>query len=219
MAIASDDYHNYFAYFIASERLRYAWINAFFERNLNMIADKIGPNGVIVTPTPHAASEYSTTLTELIEAFDPYNDDPRLNIFASSGPRGRFLHSGLPFLVISRRPIYPDMPCKGEDPNFVALNLAAVHDETELTNLVDTLIRACINKENDILPLISGFAKDLSKQYSKEHEGWQFNFEDTLELKPNIMGIGLNFNSVIRDVQKAIQTHRARKINKKLGPL
>lgn len=206
--ISPDDHHSYFAYYLPTTRLRYEWINEFFTENFGLIADKIGPKGVIVAPTVGAAGEYSSELIRLMEAFDP--------IYR---PSSTFLHAQFPFLVVSRGPIIADMPTSGELSDFVALNLAAVQDKAELSNLVDTLIQACLSEVKDILPLVSGLAKDLSKEYNDRHGGWSFAFSEALELKPNILGITVNINSVFKDMQRNIRAYRQRKISKEIGPL
>ena len=203
--ISPDDYHSYFAYYLPTDRLHYEWINKYFADNFNLIADKIGPNGVIVAPNIRAVSDYAAELTVLLKRF-----------YAG----GLFLHSGFPFLVISRRPIYPDMPQDSSaDPNFIALNLAAVRDEAELGKLIDTLIQAGLRQEKDILPLISGLAKDLSREYDSQYGGWSDDFSDAIELKPNVMGVGVNVNLIIHEVQKFLRMRRERKLNKKIGPV
>ena len=204
--ISPDDNHNYFAYYLPTTRLRYEWINEFFTSNFSLIADKIGPEGVIVAPTVNASEEYSSELIRLLEEFYPM------------GRSARFIHSGFPFLVVSRRPIASGTIHGSKELECVALNLAAVRDEEELRNLVDTLILACLSRVDDILPLASGLAKDLSKEHNDEH-GWSFSFKEAVEIKPNVFGIGINVSSILSDMHRNIKIYRQRKLNKEIGPI
>jgi hypothetical protein len=209
-AIGSDDYHVYFVYYAPTRLLQYEWINGFFKERFFMIADKIGPTGVIITPTLGAEEGYTGELL-----------DATWGMGEKWAQRARFLDAGFPFLIMSRGPIDPRVPAQTSDedePNFVALNLAAARDESELAGLIDTLIQACLRGEEDVLPLVSGLSRNLSGEYDGKY-GVVRMFSEALELKPNVMGLGVNINSILQNIPRIFKVRRARNIEKRIGPL
>jgi hypothetical protein len=99
-----------------------------------------------------------------------------------------FLHTGLPFLVVSRRPVRPaDNPAP-----FAAINLASL-DEAKLLLLFDSLIEAAsegadlVDRAPDLGSALAGH--DLDDDAAL--------FEQAIEIRPSIFGVGLNGNALL----------------------
>ena len=103
----------------------------------------------------------------------------------------------------------------GKSPNFVAVNLAAVKDPHDLANLIDDIGWA-IENGDDVLKAVDRLARNLIDQYNDKDGRYSFAFSEALELKPNVMGIGVNLNSIIDDVINNFRVRRERK--KRIGP-
>lgn len=199
--IGRDDYHSYFAYFLPSTRMKYEWINQFFEDRFDSIATKIGPEGVIIAPLRHALSRYRDEIvSELYRAANPIKRS-QLHYLLSSG---------FPFLIVSRHPIGTLLTHSNEEA-AVALNLAAMRDADQLAELLDTLIDAALRSVDDMLECIPDLSRRLLTEPESQDGGLQISdFLQALELKPNVMGVGLNINEAIRIVQR-LQARRKRR--------
>jgi hypothetical protein len=210
--IADDDNHGYFLYYMPGRRLSYQWINDYFASELASLAGQIGPRGgLVIAPNLVALTDYSAELLARIT---------ELGIPVTST---RFLRSGFPFLIISRWPLHSDKMIDGSQPNFIAINLAALDEKYKLMSFIDNVCAAIDGlyyseiegEEHDFLKSIGSLDKDLTKQYNDKYGRYSFAFSEALELKPNIMGIGVNLNSIIHDVLNNLHVRRERR--KKIG--
>ena len=211
--ITDDDDHGYFLYYMPARRLSYQWVNDYFASKLVTLAGQIGPRGgLMIVPNLVALTDYSAELLARIS---------ELGISVTST---RFLRSGFPFLIVSRWPLHSDKMIDGSRPNFVAVNLAAIDDEVKLTSFIDDLcstidlgflVEEKEGEGEDYLKAISSLDKDLTKQYDDKYGRYSFAFSEALELKPNVFGIGVNIDSIIRDVLNNLHVRRERK--KKMG--
>ena len=197
LAIAAEDPHSHFLDFLPTRRVRYEWINDWVASRFDSLAAKLGPDAVIVTAPVGREEEFwrsmSRTQVELMQSFQP---DRR---YADPG----FLHSGWPFLVVSRRPLAVPAgpPAEREHADFAAVNLAE-YAEPELGVLLDELVeraRAGADLLDAVPSLMSG-PHAISK-------GSDWHFDQALELKPNVFGIGLNVNAIFA----SLRSYRARR--------
>jgi hypothetical protein len=184
LAIGKDDPHRAFVYFLPTRRVKYEWINDWVYERFSVLATKLGPDAVIVAPPPgeHHDDYYAAWRDPLSaqSAFSPVSEQ-------ESG----VLHSGFPFLVVSRRPV--GVVTAGKTP-FAAVNLATL-DAEGLTLLIDDLVEAAYNGL-DLLDSIPSINADLSHEYD-ETGGWSEIIAEGIQLRPNVFGMGLDLNAMI----------------------
>jgi hypothetical protein len=208
-AIVDDRGHTFFAYFLPARRLRYDWVNAFFGKNFSTIASRIGPNGVIVTPTEHATSAFTDEVRAALEELDQRTKRAE-----------PVLETGYPFLIVSKTPLgaeHPDPDPDAESRNAVAINLAAVKDESELAALVDTVIYSGVqNDGRDVVAVASGLARDLAKDDDPDG-GWPEYLSEAVQLRPNVFGVGVDVGGVAKVVRAAWRKRSAQRLHKELG--
>lgn len=191
-AVEMDGFHAHFAYYIPSLRFEYAWINVWFEAHFDALAARIGPlGGVVIAPLAGREQAYrdsfaSNAALALDESFQVSRGTDRR--------ASQILHSGLPLLVVSQRPVGTRNP-DAHSADFAAINLAG-YDEQGLGRLLDALL-AAIAENRDVIDAIpaSTLASPQSALVGSDNVAWLV--EHGLELKPNVFGIGLNVNAII----------------------
>jgi hypothetical protein len=117
---------------------------------------------------------------------------------------------GHPLLIVSR---FPLSVLQGRDDqqlhDFVVIDLSDVATQDQLAGLIDGLITAGVNSEQDVLPRIPDVARRSGLGSSGRSHVLSGVLEEGLELKPNVMGIGLNINGLIRLIRQRLEeTHR-----------
>lgn len=171
LTVGVDDPHRSFIYYLPTDRFAHQWVNDWIYDRFQKVAGRLGPNAVLIAP--HDRDNLQESFGE---ALDWESEDD-------------FLHAGLPFLVVSRRPVRPSGD--GEPTPFAAINLASL-DEAKLGELFDVLVEAA-SKDGDLLDSIPTLGAKLANDDSDDRH----YFSQAIELKPHIFGIGLNGNLLL----------------------
>ena len=181
LSVGKDDPHRSFIYYLPTRRFAYQWINDWIYQQFHEVAARLGPDAVLIAPPPGRDRYRDWTPESLIRGFS----DALEGCHEGST---EFLHTGLPFLVVSRRPVRP-----GDDPApFAAINLASL-DETKLLLLFDILIEAA-SEGADLVDRIPDLGSKLVRNDLDDDADL---FDQAIEIKPSIFGIGLNGNVLL----------------------
>lgn len=185
MSVSSADGHEYFVYYLPAAKIASLWLNNWINSNFDLLASKLGPKAVLITAASgqedsfrHSAHEIEDNLSESLRPVGGHREEA-------------VLHEGAPMLLVTRAPLRIDLPA--DTVECAAINLSA-YGEGELAALFDHLIEA-IEEERDPLEgipvaLIDGRKDDV------------YRYSEALELKPNIFGLGVNGNAIIRLLQQ-----------------
>lgn len=183
-ALSGDTKHGLFLFFVPTSRLQYEWINSWIYERFRDLARRLGPEAVIVAPSE--GSEYRDLGSEVDRAGRAFPFD--------------ILESEFPFLVVSHS---PEALVSGDETSALAINLAAFDDKEALARLFDELILASRSGVRDVRRIhLTVPMKDLTGEYNTDQGNWDFAFEEALELKPNLFGLGLNINAVAKWFRK-----------------
>jgi hypothetical protein len=195
IAIGEDDQHQSFVYYVPSRRFTYKWINDWIYQRFYEVAARFGPNAVLIAPPPGKGYDRDTPLTNVFFDALTWRDDADWGDDWREREREEerreestsFLHSDLPFLIVSRRPVRPSDNLAP----FAAIHLASL-DEAKLALLFDSLIEA-INEGVDLLDRVP----DLGHVLATDDPSDSYGLDRAIEIKPSIFGIGLNGNVVL----------------------
>ena len=197
-SVSPNDAHNYFVYFIPGRRpydsLSTDWINEWIYNKFDRIAGTIGKQGVLVLLHQHLNSS---------ELRQDSLEDLGYCLFSRGDAHDHFLHAGMPFLIISRKPLVKNAKT-GE---AIAINLVQCKSESELANVFDIIIAGI--REDDWNSIVDRFPLQSRAQEPDSWGGWADTVNRMLELKPNIFGLGVNLNGVIDKAGEALtKKHR-----------
>ena len=201
-AVSSRDKHEFFFYYIPPHtewrpRFEYAWIDQWLRSNFDKIAVAVGPDGVIIAPSPGHNEKFITGLLKTGSGgcfFSSYNKGSNYREI----PEESILHTGFPFLIVCKHPI---LKRGGKSEGFV-INLAGCADDKDLARVFDTLVS--IVKTGDI-SLVQQLVlpKDVPELREEFESGWLSALK-SLHLKPNVFGLGINFNYLLEDVARRV---------------
>src|ERR1044072_2076925 len=202
-AVSPNDKHSYFIYYIPAHSFASDWIHEWMKEKFPEIAQQLGPKGVIIAPSPNHDQDFLEELLELYSmgAFfgdvhdqvaedeplpEPWKDPDHMEFFRQE----RMLHEDSPILIFSRSPL-----SKEGEPNMAyVINLEECRDERELGQVFDILITTIRNDNLDLLKQLS----DLLNRHNQRGEDTAVEAVDAFELKPNIFGLGINFNYLLK---------------------
>lgn len=184
LSVSRADGHEHFLYYLPAAGMASLWLNEWIQSNFDRLASNLGPQAVLITAPEGREAEFRKSGIEIFrllrDSLDPVDRSQAFDL----------LHGGGPVLIVSREPLYPEKP-KAEI-KCAAINLSA-YDPQGLAVLFDQVIDA-LETEVDPLEIISG------SEVGKDSPGYEY-FE-ALELKPNIFGVGIDGNAVIRMLRK-----------------
>ncbi|HAS8250651.1 TPA: hypothetical protein I7673_22595 [Vibrio vulnificus] len=186
LSVSLSDSHSFFVYYVPADenfmRMSTSWIDDWVHENFSKIAGMLGPNGVIVAPSPKKRWE-DGSFNEFHCLFDEYTDYD-----------DNFLYIKSPFLLISTSPIRRENVVEVER-NGIAINLASCADEKELSEVIDILIDGI--KDNNLEYIVEKFPKQNSCKAPTEGGSGFHALNNMVELKPNIFGLGVNLNAIL----------------------
>ena len=171
-------------------------------RNLQPIAARLGPKAVFIGPSEGRENDYRDSIAAM-EAINFEFDE--------------IVMSGLPLLMVSRRPLGAHLldDCQ-EDPEtdphehlrdpagFVAINIAPLGEEG-LPRFLDGVL-AALDSGEDLVKV----APDINTRVRFPESGdmWA-TLNNSLELKPNFFGVGINGNYIGQMVQRWRERRRS----------
>ncbi|MFC2121629.1 hypothetical protein ACFLTI_08550 [Bacteroidota bacterium] len=203
LSISPNDKHKYFIYFLNGHGLQKDWIEEWFKNNFSKIANELGrENGVLIMSHPNSGDNFFKDIKkaigmnprsgifsgyeEVVHLFYPKEKWKEKNRRDNSWWREyEIICDETPTLIFTRTPLKRNGKNEG-----IIIKLNTFQNESFLAELIDTLMR--IAKTDDISIL-----KELIR---KQKTG--DSFIDYLELKPNFMGIGVNFNKFFGSIGK-----------------
>jgi hypothetical protein len=182
MSVSRTDGHEYFLYFLPAQEMVSLWINDWIGANFDRLASRLGPEAVLITSPEGSEDSFLSSAEKfqwlLQESLYPVRE---------GGMEGSLvLHMGVPELIVSRHPLRLQDPQDKID--CAVINLSA-YGERDLARLFDHLINA-IDEEKDPLDAIPVVAS------AKTPPGYEY--AEAFELKPNVFGLGINGNAIIR---------------------
>jgi len=184
LSVSVADGHEHFLYYLPARGMASLWLNDWVDSNFDRLASKLGPHSVLITSPEGRENEFWKSGYEVARLLHE-SLEPRYGTLA-----GDLLHAGGPVLIISRKPLRPGH--QDEEIECAAVNLSA-YDSQSLAGLFDRVIEA-LDAGADPLEVIP------SSEIGKGSEEYQFI--EALELKPNVFGIGIDGNTVIRMLKK-----------------
>jgi hypothetical protein len=219
-AISPNDTHTFFVYFIPysdwMEGEEGGWVNRWMNEHFHRIAAEVGQHkGVFIAPPPGREREYRDSLggaqaylAQSLGIEDRYGGFFEQLFSKFGGSRRRsgdpyeeddadFLHSGAPYLIISREPILPDSSASTGE--LAVIRLAACRDESHLKEVVKIVASAIRSDDLTLLGQINDRPK--MKWRRKIFE----SLNTVIILKPEVSGVGVDLNEAIRLVDDSIQ--------------
>jgi hypothetical protein len=172
--LKGDQLHGLFLFFVPARLLQYEWVNGWVYDRFMDLGRRLGPEAVIVAPVDRHGYR---------DIRDP--DAPERGF-----ERVAVLHSGFPFLIVSPT---PDALSVGA--GALAINLAAFGNEAGVANLFDELI-ASANSGTPIDPRKLVVPAKTPSDRDQHGDDYSESVMDSLELKPNVFGVGVNINAL-----------------------
>lgn len=211
LGVSPNDSHSYFLYFIPSLNYEYAhlkWMNNYIFDNFNNLASDLGPKGVIIAPLKDKTDEFRRSYPSVeiflekstgLSKHGCFFSQPQLHPTDNDDYLEKHLHSGEPMIIFSQVPLNSTRDGKG-----ILINLSKITDEPTLGKILDAIIKTVSTDNFDgLLNLLPIFEKRNRKEDDAGDDEIE-NYLDMLELKPNIFGLGVNFNAVLTFVNKRL---------------
>ena len=213
-AVSPNDTHSYFLYVIPGKSFEFKWIAEWIEDNFNSIASSMGPEGVIIAPTPNHDEEYLMGMTGLSSGgcffysnYSVITGKPSWWDFFSKEKNGSgykreqdeeyqkydnefskqegFLHSSKPKMIFCQTPLEKE----NENTESLIIDLTTFENEKELGKLFDLIASIIMQSEKiEMLEI---------KKDDEETEINNLKLSEIFHLKPNIFGVGINFNYLL----------------------
>jgi len=184
LSVSRADGHEHFLYYLPARGMASLWLNEWIESNFDRLASKLGPQAVLITAPDGREAEFRESGDEVLRLLHDSLDPSRRSA------RSDLLHGGGPILIVSRKPLYPEKP--EAEIECAAINLSA-YDPQRLAVLFDQVIDA-VETGADPLEVIPGSEIGTGSP--------DYEFIEALELKPNVFGVGIDGNAVIRMLKK-----------------
>lgn len=192
LSVDAADRHSYFVYFVPErepyQRLSSRWITEWVHAHFGDLAQALGSTGVIVSP-PVGSHWHDQGIGEWAQ------------FFSSHSHADEFLHGRMPFLIVSRKPIGAAGPDRRES---LAINLVKCRDERELAEIFD-IVSAAI-RSGEWATIIEGFPAQDPANEPESYGGWLETLNGIITIKPNLFGIGLNFNEALEAAMRRIRS-------------
>lgn len=178
LAALSDDGHGLFLIFFPTNQLKYEWINTWIYERFGLIAQRLGPEAVLVAPVYR----------------EGYRDNLRPECpFWFGRDADILLHTGFPFLAVTRDPNMVSSPKS----DAVLINLAAFQNELSLSGLFDELIAT---KSTELPARLANLPISIPSTDLRHDDEYPprgaWILSEALELKPNFFGLGVNINNM-----------------------
>lgn len=184
LSISIADGHEHFLYYLPARGMGSLWLNDWVASNFDRLASKLGPDAVLITSPEGRENEFWESGYEVMHLMHD-SLEPHYGTLA-----GDFLHGNGPVLIISRKPLRPEH--RDEEIECAAINLSA-YDSQSLAGLFDQVIEALDAGEDPLEAIPSSEAGKGTAEYG---------FVEALELKPNVFGIGIDGNALIKMLKK-----------------
>lgn len=111
------------------------------------------------------------------------------------------LHSGRPFLIFSDTPIQ----AKDESNTAIIIDLGAYPNEKALGQVIDVLLSIMQTGDFTLLENLPNPHPDFEPRANEK----EMQYLDALELKPNVFGVGINFNYLLRKIATSFAERRS----------
>lgn len=182
----------HFIYYIPSGRFEHQQTDDWIIDRFAEIGDKLGPKATVIRPT------YSNE-GQLCE---------EIATWAANHRTFYYITHSRPLLLISEMPIGLK-PSNGEESvgKFFVLPLGKLDSNARLGRCFDTLASAASQGE-DLFDAASAFMEEVEPK-------WADGLLDSLELKPNALGLGVNLNGFIDFIRAKFSGRRNRPLTAK----
>ena len=202
-SVSPDDAHEVFVYFIPGRnpyyRLETEWINRWVINNFALVAQRLGPTGVLIAPTDAAGSFFE-------EVLQAHNGFPRPFMDQARG-EDQLLHEPFPFLIISKRPITKE---KSDECQSYYFNLVRFANERELARFFDCIVE-CVRRSDKLERIVELFPDQEAAEEPTSYGRVVEDLNSMFQLKPNVFGVGVNLNEAIDRFGQWLKTRKAQK--------
>lgn len=195
-SIAPDDKHSYFVFYVGN---RFDdTVSQWMDRNFAKIAKGLGPNAVIARGL---SEEFDKQVIEAYQSeiktiaikrgWDKEDNFGRsVDRLLTNYQRAYPMSNLFPLLFVTDR--NPSVVTSEDDKKvFYLIPLGKIESENEIREIIETIVAGIQSESFDALE------KLLARKFGKSPLNLLNAINQSLELKPNLAGLGINLNAVI----------------------